>query len=142
MIEPNASAAKFDRDFVRTEAEKLKAKAQRRKIERPSFASVDHLNPEAVAAYVDNELSEQAAHRARIHMVHCEECRTEVASQHRASQRIKQCCNDNMHAPRSLMERLAQIESECTSDSDGTATPESLLKKLESMAKSLKRTDK
>uniref|UniRef100_UPI0021753F9A anti-sigma factor family protein n=1 Tax=Corynebacterium diphtheriae TaxID=1717 RepID=UPI0021753F9A len=45
------------------------------------FASVEHLNPEAVAAFVDNELSPAAAHRAKIHLVHCPECREEIHRQ-------------------------------------------------------------
>ncbi|CAB0880455.1 hypothetical protein FRC0393_01073 [Corynebacterium diphtheriae] len=48
------------------------------------FASVEHLNPEAVAAFVDNELSPAAAHRAKIHLVHCPECREEIHRQRRA----------------------------------------------------------
>ncbi|CAB0691689.1 anti-sigma factor [Corynebacterium diphtheriae] len=47
------------------------------------FASVEHLNPEAVAAFVDNELSPAAAHRAKIHLVHCPECREEIHRQRR-----------------------------------------------------------
>ncbi|CAB0724279.1 anti-sigma factor [Corynebacterium diphtheriae] len=51
------------------------------------FASVEHLNPEAVAAFVDNELSPAAAHRAKIHLVHCPECREEIHRQRRAPPR-------------------------------------------------------
>lgn len=156
MLEPNAQpkklteepalrATKFDRNFVRGEAEKLKARAQRRRVERPDFASVDHLNPEAIAAFVDDELSEVAKHRARVHMIHCEECRSEVASQRSASQRIKACCNDDVHAPSSLIAKLAQIESSCPNGPSAEEIADrsaSLIKKLENVAKSFKRGEK
>lgn len=156
MLEPNpvpkklvedtkVRAAKFNRDFVRGEAEKLKARAQRRRVERPDFASVDHLNPEAIAAYVDDELSDVAKHRARIHMIHCEECRVEVSSQRSASQRIKACSNDDVHAPSSLIAKLAQIESLCPSGPTAEDTADhqvSLIRKLENVAKSFKRGEK
>ena len=53
---------------------------RRRKARKPrEFASVEHLSLEAVAAFVDGELTPLAMHRARVHLVHCEECRAEVA---------------------------------------------------------------
>lgn len=60
---------------------------RRRKARKPrEFASVEHLSLEAVAAFVDGELTPLAMHRARVHLVHCEECRAEVAQQRRASE--------------------------------------------------------
>lgn len=69
------------------------------------FTVVDHLNPEAIAAYVDNELSAAAARRARMHFEQCVECCTEVKKQMRASQRLRSGCK-NMHASSELIAKL------------------------------------
>lgn len=82
-----------------------------------SFTTVDHLNPEAVAALVDNELSPAAAHRARIHLVHCTECRGEVEKQRRASQRLKEAsCCEEVKVSHELLSRLHQIAQSCSTD--------------------------
>ena len=45
------------------------------------FNSTDHLNPEAIAAYVDGELSKAATLRAERHLQLCGECCEEVQAQ-------------------------------------------------------------
>ncbi|WIM68573.1 zf-HC2 domain-containing protein [Corynebacterium breve] len=77
---------------------------------RIEIAAVEHLSPEAVAAFVDGELSERAAHRARVHVVHCKDCREEVHDQRRASEYVRgknlEAC---VRAPRGLVDRLANL---------------------------------
>ncbi|WP_295642541.1 zf-HC2 domain-containing protein [uncultured Corynebacterium sp.] len=70
--------------------------------------SVDHLSLEAIAALVDNELSPKAEHRAKVHLVHCEQCREEVNAQRAAAERIRGH-DVAVHASGSLMEKLARI---------------------------------
>ncbi|KAB1503971.1 anti-sigma factor [Corynebacterium sp. 320] len=70
--------------------------------------SIEHLSPEAIAALVDGELTRKAEHRAKIHLVHCKECRDEVNTQREAAQRLR----DNtcpMSASGTLIERLNAI---------------------------------
>ncbi|WKD60875.1 Anti-sigma-E factor RseA [Corynebacterium ciconiae DSM 44920] len=81
--------------------------------ETDSFDSVEHLGPEAIAAYVDNELSPAAADRARVHLVHCPLCRHEVQRQRQAAESVRQRVNDGLRAPRSLIAKLAQLETSC-----------------------------
>ena len=71
------------------------------------FNSTDHLNPEAVAAFVDGELSDSAFHRAARHLQDCDECNAEVDTQRRAANRLRVADNSGVHAPASLVERLA-----------------------------------
>lgn len=71
------------------------------------FNSTDHLNPEAVAAFVDGELSDSAFRRAARHLTDCDECSAEVDSQRRAANRLRVVDNSGVHAPASLVERLA-----------------------------------
>ncbi|MGD7002472.1 zf-HC2 domain-containing protein [Corynebacterium halotolerans] len=109
-----------------------------------SFASVEHLGPEAVAAYVDQELTERATHRARVHLVHCQECRSEVRRQHRAAEVLREGNRvQELRAPKSLLAKLAGIENSCPSgpgveDSAGPQ-PESLLDKLDIMLRVVRR---
>lgn len=71
------------------------------------FNSTDHLNPEAVAAFVDGELSDSAFRRAARHLTDCDECSAEVDAQRRAANRLRVVDNSGVHAPASLVERLA-----------------------------------
>ena len=80
------------------------------------FNSTDHLNPEAVAAFVDGELSDAAFRRAARHLEDCEECSAEVDAQRRAANRLRVVDNSSVHAPVSLVERLAGM---CAEDLDG-----------------------
>ncbi|WP_141764882.1 anti-sigma factor [Corynebacterium sp. HMSC034A01] len=83
---------------------------------RREFNSTDHLNPEAVAAFVDGELSDAAFRRAARHLEDCEECSAEVDTQRRAANRLRVVDNSGVHAPASLVERLAGM---CDEDLDG-----------------------
>ncbi|MHA2788664.1 zf-HC2 domain-containing protein [Corynebacterium sp. S7] len=81
----------------------------RRKL-RMELASVEHLSPEAVAAFVDGELSDGALHRARVHVVHCSDCREEVHAQRHASEAVRGSnLEECVRAPRNLVARLSQI---------------------------------
>lgn len=76
---------------------------------KQTFHSTDHLSTEAIAAWVDCELSESAVVRAAQHLHVCEECRAEVEAQRGASDRL--CCNsDDVHAPAELVARLAMLK--------------------------------
>ena len=77
---------------------------------RKGCSSTEHLSPEAVAAFADQELSKSALHRARVHVVLCEECRAEVNHQRAAAEHLR-CCNadDSVRAPRSLVQKLAEM---------------------------------
>lgn len=72
------------------------------------FASVDHLGPEAIAAFVDGEMSKTSAGRAHSHLLACPECRAEVNKQRGASSYLRSC-NYNVRAPRELLARLTNI---------------------------------
>lgn len=83
------------------------------------FQSTDHLNPEAIAAFVDGELSDSAFHRAAKHLEACDECRAEVDSQRKAANRLRVVDDSDVRAPASLVERLAGL---CADDlEDGAA---------------------
>lgn len=78
---------------------------------KQTFHSTDHLSTEAIAAWVDCELSESAVVRAAQHLDVCGECRGEVEAQRGASQRL--CSNsDEVHAPAELVARLARLRPE------------------------------
>lgn len=77
------------------------------------FSSTEHLNPEAVAAFVDGELSASAARRAQDHIAQCQECHEEVLAQRGASQRMRFLRGDeHVKAPTSLIEKLANMREE------------------------------
>jgi hypothetical protein len=77
---------------------------------RLELALVEHLSPEAVAAFVDGELSDGALHRARVHVVHCRDCREEVHTQRHASEAVRGSnLEECVRAPRNLVARLSQI---------------------------------
>ena len=74
---------------------------------RHDFAPTEHLSIEAVVAYVDNELSPTATHRADTHLAACSYCVDEVANQARARSLLR--AGDDMSAPPSLLGQLSQI---------------------------------
>lgn len=77
----------------------------------PTFDSIDHLNYEAVAALIDDELSPTALHRAHQHLAQCPDCRREVAQQQAAAEAVREHNTDGcLRAPRSLVERLAHLD--------------------------------
>lgn len=102
-----------------------------------TFSSTEHLNPEAIAAYVDGELSPSAARRAAQHVTECEECRVEVNAQRGAAARLRKCDDVDMHAPESLMRRLTLMcpdgaPEECADRNSR------VVERLESVLRSLK----
>ncbi|WP_367614878.1 zf-HC2 domain-containing protein [Corynebacterium stercoris] len=110
------------------------------------FASTEHLSAEAVAAFVDEELSPSAARRAQDHIAQCPECHDEVVAQRGAAERVRGC-QDEVRAPRSLVDRLAQLRDEdvpagrkCAIKPPRPAGDQpDLLRKMESALKSLRR---
>ena len=110
---------------------------------RKQFSSTEHLSPEAIAAFTDNELSATAARRARSHLMQCAECFAEVQAQRSTSQRVRRCNDDDLHAPDSLVERLARLCSDNVADRPG-ADPSaqshgSMLDKMEVVFRTLRR---
>ncbi|AZA11171.1 anti-sigma factor family protein [Corynebacterium gerontici] len=89
------------------------------------FSSIDHPNPEAVAAFVDDELSSTAKHRVHIHLVHCEECRDEVNRQRLASARLRAC--EDVSAPEPLLHRLQSIAKSCP---DGPGVEDTVMERF------------
>lgn len=89
------------------------------------FSSTDHLGPEAVAAYVDHELSAAAYRRAQQHLTQCPECHEEVVAQRGAAQRVRVLNGDDeVKAPSSLVARLAGLTeaeagAECAPSASG-----------------------
>ena len=120
----------------------VRARAPRRPRE---FASVEHLSPEAVAAFVDGELSDIACHRARVHLVHCPECRAEIERQRGASEWLRGSnIGEDVRAPHDLLTRLAGIASASPgagpdAESTPTPVPEGLLDKMEMILRAVKR---
>lgn len=100
------------------------------------FSSVEHLSAEAVAGFVDNELPTIAMNRARIHLVHCPECRREVLAHRQAAERLRKIANeDKLHVPSTLMAKLTSIAQSCPDgpDAQDVAHPrgDSLIAKVE-----------
>ncbi|AWB82154.1 hypothetical protein C3B44_07100 [Corynebacterium yudongzhengii] len=119
---------------------RLKSRTQPRE-----FSSIEHLSHEAVAAFVDDELSDNAAHRARVHVVQCPECRHEVHAQRRAAQ-ILQGSNMSaqVRAPRELLNRLAGIADGPvadgpTAEATPTAQPEDVIDRVETFVRTFRR---
>ena len=115
---------------------------KRRPRRRREFASVEHLSLEAVAAFVDGELSDSACHRAR---VHCAECRAEIERQRGASEWLRGSnIGEDVRAPHDLLTRLAGIAStppRSGPDAESTPTPvpEGLMDKMEMILRAVKR---
>ncbi|MDO5512267.1 zf-HC2 domain-containing protein [Corynebacterium sp.] len=119
--------------------------AAKRRPRRREFASVEHLSPEAVAAFVDDELSDTACHRARVHLVHCAECRAEIERQRGASEWLRGSnIGEDVRAPHELLARLAGIASSpqrAGPDAESTPTPvpEGLMDKMEMILRAVRR---
>ncbi|QUD81066.1 hypothetical protein J8M97_14575 [Gordonia polyisoprenivorans] len=71
------------------------------------FAPTDHLAPEAVAAYVDEELGMTAHMRATHHLALCPECVAAVEAQTAARTRLRS--SGTMPIPTGLLGQLSQI---------------------------------
>ena len=118
---------------------------KRRPRRRRDFASVEHLSLEAVAAFVDGELSDTACHRARVHLVHCAECRAEIERQRGASEWLRGSnIGEDVRAPHDLLTRRAGIAStppRSGPDAESTPTPvpEGLMDKMEMILRAVKR---
>ena len=79
----------------------------------PTFDSIDHLNFEAVAALIDDELTPTALRRAQQHLLQCPDCRREVAQQRAAADAVREHNSDgSLRAPRSLVERLQHLDAD------------------------------
>ncbi len=69
---------------------------------------------------MDGELSDTAAHRARTHMLRCEECRNEVSIQRAAAERLRSSKADpSIRAPQNLLERLNRVQDDCCGEERG-----------------------
>lgn len=74
------------------------------------FNEVDHLNPEAIVAFVDGEMDANSAHRARVHFVHCQECRAEAQRVRNASDWVRgRSSEERLSAPADLISKLSTI---------------------------------
>jgi anti-sigma factor RsiW len=71
------------------------------------FGSTEHLSIEAVAAFVDGELSMKAHLRAAHHMSLCQECAIEVEAQRRARSALRD--SRPIAIPTELLGQLTQI---------------------------------
>ncbi len=106
---------------------------------------MEHLSPEAVAAFVDGELTDGACHRARVHLVHCPECRAEVHHQRGASEWLRGSnITEEVRAPSDLLARLAGIAvapPHPGPDVESTPfpRPEGFLDKVEVLMRAVKR---
>ncbi|AKK05558.1 hypothetical protein CMUST_06110 [Corynebacterium mustelae] len=106
------------------------------------FASTDHLHPEAVAAFVDNELSDIATHRAQVHLVHCPECRQEVERQRRAAELLRKSCAAEVKVAPEFMQRLMGIAHSCPDGpcaEESFRQPETFLDKIDLIARAVRR---
>jgi len=71
------------------------------------FGSTEHLSIEAVAAFVDGELSMKAHLRAASHLSLCPECAAEIDAQRRARSALRD--SQPIAIPSSLLGQLSQI---------------------------------
>lgn len=112
---------------------------------RPRFDSVDHLGPDAVVSFVDDELTPGALHRARVHLVHCPECRREVRAQRRTADVVHESNGDSeVTIPAALLARLAGFaESGCgegpSAADTPTPQPEGLIDRVETLIRAVRR---
>lgn len=112
--------------------------------------TIGHLGPEAVVAFVDDEMEAKAKHRARIHLVHCHECRDEIYIQRGTSEWVRQCnIESQVRAPRDLLKKLASIgnldpRDRCFSveEEQEPATRQDFLDKLEMVVRAIKRNQR
>ncbi|GAB16958.1 hypothetical protein GOEFS_017_00740 [Gordonia effusa NBRC 100432] len=75
------------------------------------FAATEHLAPEAVAAYVDGELTVNAHLRAAGHLEVCAECRAAVDAQS-AARTMLRSSSGPLSVPPSLLGQLAAIPTQ------------------------------
>lgn len=107
------------------------------------FASTDHLGSEAVAAFVDGELSPAAERRAKTHLLACRECREAVARQRQAARRLRD--SGELRIPAELRRRLAALSEEQFDEDAPTARhlshrrPESLTAFVEGVWRNLRK---
>ncbi|RNE48457.1 anti-sigma factor family protein [Corynebacterium alimapuense] len=120
---------------------------KRRRVRCPrEFSSTEHISLEAVAAFVDGELTAVAAHRVRVHLVHCAECRREVHRQRNASEWLRGSnITEEVRAPQDLLTRLAGIAANPQkpgpdAEAIPTPAPQGLLDKVEMLLRAVKRT--
>ena len=73
----------------------------------------------------------------------CAECFAEVQAQRSTSQRVRRCNDDDLHAPDSLVERLAQLCSDDVADrpwaNPSAQSHGSMLDKMEVVFRTLRR---
>lgn len=124
---------------------KLVEKSQQLQSRTQDFASVDHLSSDAAAMFIDNELSRGAMHRARLHLVHCSECRQEITRQRDTVDFVRtECRNDNVTAPSDLKAKLMSLANECApgpgAEDVAIQRPESFVAKVESVVRAVRRT--
>lgn len=124
---------------------KLVEKSQEVQNKTRQFASVDHLSSDAAAMFVDNELSKGAMHRARLHLVHCAECRDEINNQRHTVDFVRsECKSDNVTAPTDLKAKLMSLANECSpgpgAEDVAIQRPESFVAKVESVVRAVRRT--
>lgn len=102
------------------------------------FASIDHLGPEAVVAFVDDEMDPVACKRATTHLLHCEACRKEVGAQRQMATRLQASA---ARVSSELLTRLKSIASNCPEGPGAEELrqiPQTLSDRLDKMARSLK----
>jgi hypothetical protein len=71
------------------------------------FGSTEHLSTEAIAAFVDGELSMKGHLRAAGHMSQCPECAAEIEAQGQARKALRESCP--IAIPTALLGALSQI---------------------------------
>lgn len=109
------------------------------------FSSVEHLSLEAVAAFVDDELADSAAHRARVHVVQCPECREEVHTQRGTAELVRGSnLSAQVRAPKELLARLTGIANTNVgpgpdAESTPTSQPEDFLDRVEMLIRTFRR---
>lgn len=104
------------------------------------FASIDHLSPEAVVAFVDDEMDGIACKRAMSHLMHCEACRKEVRSQRQMAARLQASA---ARVSADLLGKLQSIASNCPEGPGAEELrqiPQTFTDRLDSMARSLRAT--
>ncbi|NLZ58202.1 MAG: hypothetical protein GX898_07885, partial [Corynebacterium sp.] len=103
------------------------------------------LSSDAVAMFVDNELTNGAMHRARLHLVHCADCREEISKQRDTVDYVREeCKNEQVTAPTDLKAKLMSLANECSpgpgADDCAIQRPESFVAKVESVVRAVRRT--
>ena len=139
-----AKRSKPSFDSVARDVLDLRVKTVRVKNKAREFSSVDHLSADAAAMFVDNELSRGAMHRARLHIVHCAECREEINRQRETVDYLRsECKNEEVSAPMDLKARLASLANECMpgpgAEDLAMQRPESFVAKVESVVRAVRK---